>query len=244
MIKKHIPNALTSCNLICGCIATLYALQPTPNYQLSLLFIVAGATFDFFDGFAARLLHVSSPIGKELDSLADCITFGFAPAGIVFSLLITSTPVLAASGGSMWKVLPYVAFLMAAFSALRLAKFNLDTRQSDTFIGMPTPANALLWGSLSLGVSEVGVRTPLVAAALVAGVLLACWLLVCEIPMFALKFKHFRWKGNALRYLFILISAVILVLLRASGFAVVVGLYIAISVVCYLRDWFLQLHKR
>ena len=150
IITRHIPNGLTSCNLISGCIATVFALAY--NYQLALGFIVLGAVFDFFDGMSARLLHVSSPIGKELDSLADDVTFGVAPSAMIFSVLYTHEYpywLIPLSG-----VLPYLAFVMAAFSAIRLAKFNLDERQTTSFIGLPTPANALFWASLVVGGEE------------------------------------------------------------------------------------------
>ena len=140
-IKKHIPNTITCCNLISGCIATFWAFEG--KCDMALLFIVIGAVFDFFDGMVARLLHVSSPIGKELDSLADDITFGFAPSAIVYEYLRPDT-----------ELLPFVVFIMAAFSALRLAKFNLDERQALGFIGLPTPANALFWGSLIVGAGD------------------------------------------------------------------------------------------
>lgn len=132
----NIPNTITCLNLISGCIATYWAFQG--DYRMALLFIVIGAVFDFFDGMVARLLHVSSPIGKELDSLADDITFGFAPSAIIFSYLSHLTSYIS-------PLIPYLAFIMAAFSALRLAKFNLDERQALGFIGLPTPANALFW---------------------------------------------------------------------------------------------------
>ena len=147
MIKKHIPNTITCCNLICGCMATGAAFHQ--HYVWALLMIVAGAVFDFFDGMVARLLGVSSPIGKELDSLADVVTFGVAPSAIIFGLFceVQCPEVLM----PLRSYLPYTAFLMAAFSALRLAKFNLDTRQTTSFIGLPTPANALFWASLTVG---------------------------------------------------------------------------------------------
>ena len=137
MIKKHIPNTITCCNLISGCVATAFAFSGQLN--LALLFIVIGAVFDFFDGMSARLLKVSSPIGKELDSLADDVTFGVAPATMVFfELGVMDYPSwLEPARG----VLPFFAYVMAAFSALRLAKFNLDERQAMGFIGLPTPAN-------------------------------------------------------------------------------------------------------
>src|SRR5574344_1012082 len=139
-VTRIIPNSLTSCNLISGCVAVTYALGGQP--EMALLFIIIGAIFDFFDGMSARLLGVSSPIGKELASLADDVTFGVAPSAMIFSLLFTADypGALSSYGGSI----AYVAFLMAAFSALRLAKFNLDARQTSSFIGLPTPANALL----------------------------------------------------------------------------------------------------
>ena len=140
----NIPNIITCCNLMSGCTAIVLALNGNPT--MALLWIVLGALFDFFDGMSARLLGVSSPVGKELDSLADVVTFGIAPSSIIFSFL---------SGihhHFVW--LPFIAFIMAAFSALRLAKFNLDERQTTSFIGLPTPANALFWGALIVGAGD------------------------------------------------------------------------------------------
>mgnify|MGYP001789768834 CR=1 FL=1 len=149
-IKKHIPNTITCCNLISGCIAIAYAFSG--KIEISFTWIIIGAVFDFFDGMSARLLKVSSPIGKELDSLADDITFGVAPSTIIFSQLqLMSYPDFLEP---LRPYLPFVAYIMAAFSALRLAKFNLDERQALGFIGLPTPANALFWGSLLVGIGE------------------------------------------------------------------------------------------
>lgn len=235
-MKKHIPNALTCCNLISGCIATLLALSA--DYRGAFLFIVIGAVFDFFDGFSARLLHVASPIGKELDSLADDITFGFAPAAIVFAMLRQlMAPEHLPAGIDPGVVialgyLPYVAFLIAAFSALRLAKFNLDERQTTSFIGLPTPANALFWASISVAIEQNGWldEGPWLAFAIVPVALFVCWLLVSEVPMFALKFKSFKLHGNELRYGFILCSVILLAGLRWIGFAAVIVLYVLMSV--------------
>src|SRR5574344_207554 len=145
-ITRIIPNTITSCNLISGCIATSFAFGGRPD--MVLLCIIIGAVFDFFDGMSARLLKVSSPIGKELDSLADVVTFGVAPSTMIFFHLSTADlpSVLEPCRG----ILPFLAYVMAAFSALRLAKFNLDERQTLGFIGMPTPANALFWGSVTV----------------------------------------------------------------------------------------------
>ena len=220
MIKKHIPNAITCCNLISGCIATWFAFES--DFTMALLFIVIGAVFDFFDGMVARLLHVSSPIGKELDSLADDITFGFAPSAIVFSYLCTFHIHL--------PFIPFLAFIMAAFSALRLAKFNLDERQALGFIGLPTPANALFWGSLVLGLQEYNIYFEGMEWAVLVGTFISSYLLIAEIPMFALKFKTWGWKGNEIKYIFILSCIPLLLLLKVSGFAAIIAWYVILSV--------------
>lgn len=225
-MKKHIPNTITCCNLIAGCIATYYAFQS--DYQLALLFIVIGAVFDFFDGMVARLLHVSSPIGKELDSLADDITFGFAPSAIVFSFL--------SSFHIHLLFVPFLAFLIAAFSALRLAKFNLDERQTLGFIGLPTPANALFWGSLIVSLNYQSWFEPYQIPEYWLYVVLvlipvSCYLLVSEIPMFALKFKTWGWKGNEVKYVFLLTCIPLLLLLGVSGLAAIIAWYVILSAV-------------
>ena len=226
-MKKHIPNTITCCNLICGCIATGFALKG--ELSMAMTFIVMGAVFDFFDGFVARLLHVSSAIGKELDSLADCITFGFAPAAIVSSLL--SHAPLPVQNDIVAMVLPYVAFVIAAFSALRLAKFNLDERQSTTFYGLPTPANALFWSALAVGTHEWIETSSWSVYLLLLGIVCSSWILVADIPMFALKFKDYSFAHNKLRYGFIIASAALLLLAGWTGFAFVILLYIATSLV-------------
>ena len=220
-MKKHIPNTITCLNLISGCIATYYAFQA--DYSMALLFIVIGAVFDFFDGMSARLLHVSSPIGKELDSLADDITFGFAPSAIVFSFLCSFHIHL--------PFLPFLAFIMAAFSALRLAKFNLDERQVLGFIGLPTPANALFWGALIVGLGDRIATLPYVMYIMLAGILISSYLLVSEIPMFALKFKTWGWKGNEVKYIFLITCIPLLLLLGISGLAAIIAWYVILSVI-------------
>ena len=224
-MKKHIPNTITSLNLISGCIATYWAFQS--NYELALLFIVIGAVFDFFDGMSARLLRVSSPIGKELDSLADDITFGFAPSAIIFSWLCgydfheLPSPIAF--------IMPFLAFIMAAFSALRLAKFNLDERQAMGFIGLPTPANALFWGSLIVGGGEFLASSPLYIYGVIIMVLVFSYLLISEIPMFALKFKTWGWKGNEVKYIFLLTCIPLLMILGVSGLAAIIAWYVLLS---------------
>ena len=226
-MKKHIPNSITCCNLISGCIATGFAFAG--NIKVALLLIIIGAVFDFFDGMLARLLNVSSPIGKELDSLADVITFGLAPSTIIFSQLhVMSYPIFLEP---LRDYLPYAAFIMAAFSALRLAKFNLDERQALGFIGLPTPANALFWGSLLVGVGEKLETRPWALYFILAGILISSWLLVSEIPMFALKFKHWSFKGNEVKYLFLITCCPLIVIFGISSFAIIIAWYVILSAI-------------
>ena len=227
-IKKIIPNTLTCCNLVSGCVATTFAFQG--DARTALLWIIVGAVFDFFDGMSARLLHVSSPIGKELDSLADDVTFGVAPATIIFAeLRVIDYPSFLEP---LRDVLPYFAFVVAAFSALRLAKFNLDERPTTSFIGLPTPANALFWGSLLATRTDWVESSALMLPVLLVMVVVSSWLLVCELPMFALKFKHWGWKGNEIKYGFAALSLVaIAVFGPLESFWAIIVAYIAVSAV-------------
>lgn len=228
-MKKYIPNTITSCNLISGCIATCFAFNG--QVEWALVWIIMGAVFDFFDGMSARLLNVSSPIGKELDSLADDITFGVAPSTILFyELTIIDYPSVLEP---LRDYLPYAAYIMAAFSALRLAKFNLDERQTLGFIGMPTPANALFWGSLIVGFHPLLEQTQYAVAILVVLMLFCSWLLVCEIPMFALKFKHWgvKEKGNMVKYGFLCFSAAVIVIGGVAGIAATIVAYVLTSII-------------
>ena len=225
-ITSHIPNFVTCCNLFSGCIASVMAFQG--NYRLAITFIILGAVFDFFDGMLARLFKVSGPLGKELDSLADDITFGFAPSAIVFSLFkeVHYPDFLA----PVATYLPYTAFIIAIFSALRLGKFNIDPRQSSSFIGLPTPANALFWGSLVVGGHPYLTSEPFNAIYLFGLVLLMSYLLVAELPMFSLKFKNLSWKDNKISYIFLLVCIPLLAIFRISGFAAVILWYILWSI--------------
>lgn len=224
-IVRNIPNILTSCNLFSGCIAAYMAFQG--NYKEALLFIVLGAVFDFFDGMTARLLHVSSPIGKELDSLADDITFGLAPAAIAFSLFkeVYYPDFLMPAAG----IMPYTAFLIAVFSGLRLAKFNIDERQTSSFIGMPTPANALFWASLAVGGHSFLISENFNAIYLFVLVMIMSLLLVAELPMFSLKFKDLSWGHNKVSYIFLIVSLPLLIIFQLSGIAAVIIWYILLS---------------
>lgn len=231
-ITKNIPNAITCCNLISGCVATAFAFGG--RLETALLFIVIGAVFDFFDGMSARLLGVSSPIGKELDSLADDITFGMAPSTMVFyELCVMDYPSFLEP---LRPVLPFFAFVMAAFSALRLAKFNLDERQTTSFIGMPTPANALFWGSLIVGAGNFLESSPYMLLVVLALVVLCSYVLVSEIPMFALKFKQWGWNGNEVKYIFIITCVPLILIFGISSFAIIIAWYVILSVYVNLKN--------
>lgn len=224
-IIRNIPNTLTCCNLFSGCIASYMAFQGKNEWALT--FIIIGAIFDFFDGMTARMLHVSSPIGKELDSLADDITFGLAPSAIAFALFKeVHYPEFMES---LRPILPYSAFLIAVFSGLRLAKFNLDERQTSSFIGMPTPANALFWGSLVTGGHAFLTSSYFNALYLLVLVIIMSLLLVAEFPMFSLKFKDLSWKHNRITYIFLIICIPLFLIFRLSGFAAVIIWYILLS---------------
>lgn len=194
---------------------------------MGVCFIIIGAAFDFFDGMVARLLHVSSPIGKELDSLADDITFGLAPAAIAFALFQeVHYPDFIQS---LRPVLPYTAFLVAVFSGLRLAKFNIDTRQASSFIGMPTPANALFWGSLVTGEHAFLTSPHFNAVYLFVLVVVMSLLLVAELPMFSLKFKDLSWQHNKVSYIFLIGCIPLFLIFQWSGFAAVIIWYVILS---------------
>lgn len=230
-MRRHIPNTITCCNLLSGCVAATYAFEGV--YTIAFVCIILGAVFDFFDGLTARALKVSSPIGKELDSLADVVTFGLAPASMVFNWLRECADAHLRMLPAF--VVPFLAFLLVAFSALRLAKFNVDERQTSSFIGLPTPANALFWGALVLGSHDKIVSSPFGWMLIVALVLLFSWLLVAEIPMFSLKFKSLAWAPNRIAYIFLLVSLVLLIFLGLNGLSAVIGWYIVLSVLTQKR---------
>ncbi len=226
MIRKNLPNALTCGNLLCGCIGVVEVFHN--NILLSCLLMGIALVCDFFDGFLARLLKVSSPIGKDLDSLADMVTFGVLPSVIVFQLLMQSIPDLT----GIWKAYP--AFMIAIFSAIRLAKFNNDPRQSDSFIGVPTPAAAMFVGSLPVILHFYGDEWKALIVntnnLLVMTVVLS-FLLVSEIRLIALKFKNFSWKGNEFRYAFIAACIVLLLTLQILAVPIILLLYIVLSII-------------
>lgn len=245
----NIPNLFTAANLVSGCIAIILALAW--RIDLAPFAIFAGAVFDFFDGFLARKLKVSSEMGKQLDSLADIVTFGVAP-GIIMLVFFIGIDLPAISGNKLdywvhqishWNLQyfwPFIALVIPFFSLFRLAKFNLDTRQSESFIGLPTPANTLFFMSYPLvaiygerdsqlmsSVSEFMFHPISISVAIIGMSLL----LVSEIPLFALKFKSFGIKGNEIRYVFLLISLIFILVFKAWALALIVFLYLVLSII-------------
>ena len=225
-ITRHIPNFVTCLNLFSGCIACHMAFHA--EYRLAFLFILLSALFDFLDGMLARLLKAYSPVGKDLDSLADDVSFGAAPSFLAFSLLTEADypPFLE----NTQNILPYAGFLICVFSALRLAKFNNDSRQASSFIGLPVPANALFWGSLATSAYGLSIHGYLNAIYLLLLILALSYLLVAEIPMFSLKFKNLKWNDNKIRFLFLVVCIPLLAFLKLSGFAAIIIWYILLSV--------------
>lgn len=224
-MKKHLPNAVTCLNLFSGCLALCNIFAG--NLEAGAYYVALSALFDFFDGLLARALHVSSPIGKDLDSLADMVSFGVVPGAFLFALL-------SQSGTDLPDWLPYAGFIVTVFSALRLAKFNNDTRQSDSFIGLPTPACTLVVASLPLILAnDRFALAPYVLNpwGLLVLTLLLSGLLVAELPLFALKFKSLRWQDNQVRFVFLLLSAGLLLWLWAAAIPVIILLYVLLSVV-------------
>lgn len=247
MSKAIIPNTITCCNLICGCIATAAGFDG--GFLTAFAFILLGAFFDFFDGLTARSLGVSGKFGIQLDSLADVVTFGVAPSAMLFSMF-SKVAYPAFMYSSFWfTVMPFTAFLIAAFSALRLAKFNIDERQHTGFIGMPTPANAIFWGSIITG-SQAYLSSPRFNVIfLFAFMIMFCWLMVSEIHMFSLKFKNLSWDDNKVKYVFVMSAIIILILsagqsdgstastiqMLSRGVAGCIGLYILMSILTHFR---------
>lgn len=235
--KKHIANFITSLNLVCGCISLNMIINQ--HFAWALLFVAFAAVFDFFDGFAARLLHVKSELGKQLDSLSDVVSFGVVPGFVMFYLIQFS---LKTSDLSYAEILPYFAFLIPVFSAFRLAKFNIDENQTDKFIGLPTPANALLIFSflaVQQGIGESGFfpwYKELIAILyqpwiLLAIVVLFSYLLVSPLPLMAMKFKNFKWSDNAFRFSLIMVSAVLVFLFYFAAVPIILILYIILSII-------------
>ena len=232
--KSHIPNTITLLNLLSGSLSVILLLK---GFVIEAAFLVGlAAVFDFLDGLSARLFNAKSPIGKELDSLADVISFGLVPSLFLYSLMSQNPMVINGTGLIVYT--PYLALLIAAYSGLRLAKFNLDTRQYNTFLGLPVPANAMFIVPLAIIASLDTGGSSIVSTVVgnfwfqLAVIPVSCFLLVSEIPMFALKFtKGFGLKGNMIRYSFLLISLLMILLLGWAGISLSIVVYILMSVV-------------
>lgn len=245
MIKKHIPNIITLLNLFCGTIAVLYAVQD--NLFAAAIFVMLGIIFDFFDGFAARLLDVKSELGLQLDSLADMVTSGVVPGIVMFKMLEKATQKFSYTtdffitdwNTGTFVILPLFGLLITLASCYRLAKFNIDTRQTDSFIGLPVPANTLLILSLPLIImnndTEWLQQLILNKWFLIAITVLSCYLLNAEIPLFSLKMKTYGFKENAVKYIFLILSIILIISLHFLAIPLVILLYILISVIANLK---------
>ncbi|TRX04566.1 CDP-alcohol phosphatidyltransferase family protein [Flavobacterium gawalongense] len=228
-IKKHIPNSITLLNLFCGCIALVFAFHR--NFEMAFYFVCLGIFLDFFDGFFARLFKVSSPLGLQLDSLADMVTSGVVPGLVMYQMMVDNS-----TGSETYlQIFPYLGFLISLGSCYRLANFNIDTRQTDSFIGLPTPANALFILSLplvlsysdSLFVFEI-LTNPWV---LLAITLVSAYILNAEIPLFSLKIKKFNFAANALQISFLMLSLLLLIFFQYLGIPLLIISYVLLSVV-------------
>lgn len=226
-MKKHIPNTLTCLNLVCGSLSAMAALKG--NLEMAAVWIIIAAVFDFFDGFVARMLKVSSPIGKELDSLSDVVSFGVAPAMIIYTWLTRCLYELPSSYiNGFTELLPFVVLLVPALSAVRLARFNIDDRQATTFIGLPTPANAIFLGFIPLAAEKLSFLNNF----WVVSILTICFsiLLVSPISMMSLKFKDFKFKGiNIARYSLLFTGILLIPFFQWGAFPLIILAYILIS---------------
>jgi CDP-diacylglycerol--serine O-phosphatidyltransferase len=225
-VKKHLPNAITCANLFSGCVGIVFAFQQNLIVAAYALFLAA--IFDFFDGFASRVLQSFSGIGKELDSLADMVSFGVLPSVILYELFLQAPPV-----AGIGSYLNFISFLIPVFSALRLAKFNTDTRQAEIFIGLPTPANAILIASFPLIILQYPnlsgyILNPYILAVFV---LVMCALLVAEMPLMSLKFKNRDFNKNIYRYLLLLLSAILVLFFKFAAVPAVILIYIVLSII-------------
>jgi len=244
-MKKHIPNLITLLNLFCGSVAVIFAVED--NLLMAAIFVMLGIVFDFFDGFAARLLDVKSELGLQLDSLADMVTSGVVPGIVIFKLFEKTTgsfPYALDFSTSEWNdgtisFLPLIGLLVILASCYRLANFNIDTRQTDSFIGLPTPANTLFILSLPLVLmtSDVVWIDELILNKwfLIALTIFSCYMLNAEIPLFSLKMKTYGFKENAVKYIFLILSVLLLVFLQFLAIAVIIVLYVLISVISNMK---------
>jgi CDP-diacylglycerol---serine O-phosphatidyltransferase len=224
-LTKHIPNFLTLCNLLSGSLGIIEVMNGEITRAACLVWL--GALFDFLDGFAARLTGSYSELGKELDSLADMVTFGLLPGYLMFSILSAST-------SSGLHLLPFIALLIPVFSALRLAKFNIDSRQKEDFIGLPTPANAFLLSGIPF-LQEGGVFDFISSQAALTGIILiGSLLMVSSVRFPSLKFKNLNWNNNFIRYIIVIIAILLIIIFKLEGITPALIAYIIISLAWHL----------
>ena len=225
-INKHLPNAITCANLFSGCVGVVLAFQVNLIFAAYALFL--SAILDFFDGLAARVLKSYSTIGKDLDSLADGLSFGFLPSVIIFQLFSKAPPI-----PNLSPYIDYIAFLITVFSVLRLAKFNNDTRQTESFIGLPTPANGIMIASFPFILQFHPAFAPYILNVYVLSVfvLVMCTLLVAELPLMSLKFKNSDFNQNIYRYLLLMFSAILILFFKFTAVPVIILIYITLSVI-------------
>ena len=234
-MKKHIPNLLTLGNLFCGTIATILAVNN--NFVFAGLFVVLGIFFDFFDGFAARLLNVSGELGKQLDSLADMVTSGVVPGIIMFKLIGDKQigSVIFIDEFNLPTILPFIGLILTLGACYRLAKFNIDTRQSESFIGLPTPAMSLFVISLPLILeySNIELVNNLIRNNyfLITITLILTYLMNAELPLFSLKFKNYAVKNNIIKYLFLMISLFMIISLQYLSIPLIITIYVLLSLI-------------
>jgi CDP-diacylglycerol--serine O-phosphatidyltransferase len=225
-VRKHVPNAITCCNLFSGCVGVVFAFSDNLIFAAYAIFLAA--IFDFFDGFASRVLQSFSGIGKDLDSLADLVSFGLLPSVILYEMFLISPQIPGVS-----VVLNFLPFILVVFSALRLAKFNNDVRQSENFIGLPTPANAILIASFPFILNRHPILAPYILNpyGLSCFVLIMCALLVAEIPLMSLKFKNRDFQKNIYRYLLLLFSAILILFFKFAAVPVIIVMYVTLSII-------------
>lgn len=225
MITKHIPNTITCLNIASGCAAIIFAVHGNAEmwgmeaYNWAFIFIGIAAVMDFLDGFAARLLHAYSDMGKELDSLCDCVSFGVAPAMLLYAVL--------APYGSWIQWMPIV---IPVAGALRLAKFNIDTRQTTSFIGLPIPANAIFWIGY-VAYCHAGMTNLALPYIVVPVILLESWLMISNLKLFSLKFKTWGWKGNAFRWILIITAIACVVIFGVPGLMWLILAYMVYGII-------------
>jgi len=225
---KNLPNIITGLNLYAGCLSCIMSLV-YGNYIGAFIFILMAACFDFIDGFVARLIKAYSSLGAQLDSLADLISFGLAPGFVVYSFLVNS-----AADVPYVANIPFVALLIPIFAALRLAKFNVDSRQTTSFLGLPVPANGLFWGALIPSIPLSETNHTFFTFLVVALVIIFCILMVSELPMFSLKFTHYKWEGNQYPYIIILTTLILTAFFQLLGICLAIVCYIFLSLIRYV----------